>query len=215
MRRFAYATRIPYGSLGKYFCHTCRKWFLFFFFGINKRRTQTKQTKETASLTNDHKQWEGERDRESEQREQAPLHLMSYRGRERAFAHAHTHTVRAKIFCIEYSAQRKTIENHLSNILYCLLQPFSIDRIQLFILGARDCKGNDRFRFRAKNWKLSHWFLHICIIIIIYISLCLFIYMFFYFLKTTNYIDSVRLGQRRETTTETGHARLHNDLSRV
>lgn len=135
--------------------------------------------------------------------------------RESFCTHTHTHTVRAKIFCIEYSAQRKTIENHLSNILYCLLQPFSIDRIQLFILEHATAKATIVFVFALKNWKLSHWCLHISIIIIIYISLCIFIYMFFYFLKTTNYIDSVRLGQRRETTTETGHARLHNDLSRV
>lgn len=187
MRRFAYATRIPYGSLGKYFCHTCRKWFLFFFFfGINKRRTQTKQTKETASLTNDHKQREGKREKERANREnKAPLHLMSYRGRQRELlhTHTHTHTVRAKIFCIEYSAQRKTIENHLSNILYCLLQPFSIDRIQLFILEHATAKATIVCVFALKNWELSHWFLHICIIIIIYISLCVFIYMFFIFWK--------------------------------
>lgn len=75
-----------------------------FFFGINKRRTQTKQTKETASLTNDHKQREGEIDRESEQREQAPLHLMSYR--ERAFAHAHTHSDGQNIVYTVFSTEK-------------------------------------------------------------------------------------------------------------
>lgn len=124
----------------------------YFFFGINKRRTQTKQTKETASLTNDHKQREGERERESEQREQSSLALdVLQRQRESFCTRTHTHTVRAKIFCIEYSAQRKTIENHLSNILYCLLQPFSIDRIQLFILEHATAKATIVFVFALKN----------------------------------------------------------------
>lgn len=115
----------------------------------------------------------------------APLHLMSYRGTERKLLHTHTHTVRAKIFCIEYSAQRKTIENHLSNILYCLLQPFSIDRIQLFILEHATAKATIVFVFALKT-ESFHTDSSIFVLLLL-LFIFLYVYLFICFLFFENH----------------------------
>lgn len=116
----------------------------------------------------------------------APLHLMSYRGRERELLHTHTrtHTVRAKIFCIEYSAQSKTIENHLSNILYCLLQPFSIDRIQLFILEHATAKATIVFVFALKT---ESFHTDVSILVLLLLFIFLYVYLFICFLFFENH----------------------------